>query len=454
MPQHTVIQQVTKMAELIIKDNTLNDKTEFADISHLAGKITDKTLEQLEKEGVFVFPELKEAEDITKDQVILQSVNECYRSGNVMGFLGYGQERLIIGSRFSPKQKDNDFFLQYLVDRVLSLPNLLELYSVANQDSLEFDLLWFVFPYYLKKAMRKGLYKTYIQKQYNDGNIKGAIDIARHIRKNTPFIGNISYNQREFSYDNYLMQLIRHTLEFIKKKPVGNKLLQRIKDEVALVVDTTKNYEFFDRRKVIAENIKKPLRHAYYGEYRALQRLCIMILQHQKHQIGSGALQIHGILFDGAWLWEEYINLLIGCDFYHPMNKSHTDGQMLFTSGAYKTGPIYPDFISRDADNRIIADAKYKPADNIRSSDYEQLLAYMFRFDSKKGYYLYPKSDIVDNIELKLNRGSTYEKNVCARDDIKIIKCGLTIPNNANDYEDFKNKIKKSEEAFIARVLS
>ena len=124
------------------------------------------------------------------------------------------------------------------------------------------------------------------------------------------------------------------------------------------------------------------------------------------------------------------------------MNKSHTDGQMLFTSGAYRIGPIYPDFISRDADNRIIADAKYKPADNIRSSDYEQLLAYMFRFDSKKGYYLYPKSDIVDNIELKLNRGSTYEKNVCARDDIKIIKCGLTIPNNANDYEDFKNKIR------------
>lgn len=437
------------MTELKIKDNVLISKKNFSEVSHVTEKIADKTLEQLEKEGIFVFPELiKDAEDINKDQVILQSVNDCYRSSNVMGFLGYGKERLVIESRFSIGKCD--YFFRYLLDCVLPLPNILELNTDANQDNLMFNLLLFLFPYYLKEAMRKGVFKTYIRYQYNDGNVKGSIDIARHVRKNTPFTGNVAYNQREFSYDNYLMELIRHTIEFIKKKPHGTNLLKKAKDEVASVVGTTNGYEYYDRRKMIVENMKSPIRHAYYREYRALQHLCIMILHHEKHQMGSGIRQIHGILFDGAWLWEEYVNLLIGSGFYHPMNKSGQGAQKLF---AGNIGLIYPDFISHQADNRIIADAKYKPNDNIKSSDYQQLLAYMFRFDAKKGFYLYPHNQGANNIALRMNSGSTYENNVFPRDDTMIFKCGLTIPINVIDYEDFKVKIKKSEEIFKTRVL-
>ena len=36
--------------------------------------------------------------------------------------------------------------------------------------------------------------------------------IAQHIKMNTPFIGKIAYSQREFSFDNHLMQLVRHTM--------------------------------------------------------------------------------------------------------------------------------------------------------------------------------------------------------------------------------------------------
>ena len=111
------------MKLLKIKDNTQSKKDTFADIGNLTGKIADKTLEQLEREGVFVFPEfVAEAEDITKDQMILQSVNDTYRAGNVMGFLGYGNERLIIESRFSGEH--GDYFFQYLLKRVLDFPNI------------------------------------------------------------------------------------------------------------------------------------------------------------------------------------------------------------------------------------------------------------------------------------------------------------------------------------------
>ena len=69
------------MTELIIKDNSLTSKKGFNEISNITERIADKTLKQLNKEGVFVFPELiKDAEDISKDQIILESINDYYRS--------------------------------------------------------------------------------------------------------------------------------------------------------------------------------------------------------------------------------------------------------------------------------------------------------------------------------------------------------------------------------------
>lgn len=432
------------MKLLKIKDNSGLKKDAFSDIGVLTGKIADKTLEQLEREGVFMFPEIvKDAEDITADQMILQGINDTYRSGNVMGFLGCGNERLIIESRFC--REGDDYFFQYLLDQVLDFPNIVDLESDANQDNRLFNFLLFLFPYYLKTAMRKGLFKKYIHHRYNDGNVKGTIDISRHIKKNTPFTGNVAYSQREFSYDNSLMKLVRHTVEFIKGKPYGNKLLIKVKDEVKLVINATPGYEAYDRQKIVDENKKNTVRHAYFREYLALQRLCLLILRHQRHQIGYGSRQIYGILFDGAWLWEEYVCLLIGDAFYHPMNKGGKGAQRLFGGNI---GLIYPDFISRNNELRIIADAKYKPIDNIGSRDYLQVLAYMFRFDAKTGYYLYPEAEGADDLKLWMNRGSTYEENVTPRDDISVTKHGLKIPVDAADYDDFVAKMRTCEQEF------
>lgn len=432
------------MKQFRIRDNSQIRKEDFSEVASIARKVADKTLEQLEREGVFVFPEIiKDAEDITRDQMILQSVNDSYHSGNVMGFLGCGNERLIIQSRFC--SDDNDFFFQYLLDRVLDFPNIVDFETDADQDNRLFNFLLFLFPYYLKRASRKGAFKMYLRNLYNDGNIKGAIDVARHITQNTPFTGNVAYSQREYSYDNYLMELVRHTIEFIKIKPYGNNLLIKVKDEVKLVVDATPEYEHYDKRKIIAANKQTTVSHAYYREYRALQHLCLLILQYQKHQIGSGARQIYGILFDGAWLWEEYINTLIDDLFYHPMNKGGKGAQRLF---AANIGLIYPDFISRSSVMCIIADAKYKPIDNIGNRDYLQILAYMFRFDAKKGFYFYPESENAEDLQLWMNKGSTYEENVEQRNDICVTKHGLKIPNHADNYIDFVAIMNTNENEF------
>ena len=120
--------------------------------------------------------------------------------------------------------------------------------------------------------------------------------------------------------------------------------------------------------------------------------------------------------------------------------------QRLFDS---KHGLIYPDFIGRDGKNRIIADAKYKPVNNISGKDYLQILAYMFRFNAKRGYFLYPE---VADLLFHLNQGITYENNVFPRNDISVVKCGLQIPDGAKDYADFVARMEENETAFRDKI--
>ena len=102
----------------------------------------------------------------------------------------------------------------------------------------------------------------------------------------------------------------------------------------------------------------------------------------------------------------------------------------------------------------MIADAKYKPINNIGSRDYLQVLAYMFRFDAKVGYYLYPEAENYKDLILRLNQGSTYEKNVMPRDDVSVIKHGLKIPIDVQNYADFIARMKECERDFTSVFLS
>lgn len=433
-----------QMTLLRIEDNCQHEKDKFSGITVLTQAIENKSLLQLEQEGVFLFPEsIQESDDLTSEQIPLQRVGNSYRTSNVLGFLGYGNERLIICTRFSNDK--NDFFLQYLLSKVIGLPNLLNWQTSSNQDRSFFNFLVFLFPHYLKKAMRKGGFKQYVSHKYNNANPKGVIDIARHINENTPFLGKVAYRQREFSYDNDLMKLIRHTIEFIKRKSYGNNLLFEVKDEVQAVTEMTAGYQSSDLAKIIEKNRKSLIRHAYFQEYLLLQRLCLMILLNDRHQYGGGYQQMYGILFDGAWLWEEYIHLLVDEHFYHPMNKSNKGTEYLFPG----CGDIYPDFIGKHQNPRIIADAKYKPIDNIHGKDYLQLLAYMFRFNCKHGFYFYPEKEGHTVTDYYLNQGCRIENNVEPRSDVHVTKLGFRVPQGVNSYDEFSREIKETEDKFV-----
>ena len=415
-----------------------------AEYPKLSQVLLDRTLDNLcKEENIFIFPnDLKNSPDLEKDQKIFETVNQKIKTGNVIGFLGCGQERLTISSRFS--DESNDHFLHYLLHKVLHI-NLTSLDVALSREDKLYQLLMYFFPKYLQAAIRKGLYKEYHRFSHNDSNVKGVIDVRNHLKKNLPFTGNIAYTTREFTYDNPLMQLVRHTIEYIKnKKSIGQGVLDNLltsRENVAEIVRVTPFYKLADRAKIIRGNQSKPIRHAYFYEYRKLQELCLMILNQEKHGLGYQDQKIHGILFDVAWLWEEYVYTLLPKGFIHPRNKDKTDGISVFSDGNRK---VYPDFYDRE--RKIVLDAKYKKLEDtekgINREDLFQLISYSYILKAEKAGLVFPSKDkVVDNEIGKLAGYGALLK-----------KWSIQIPQESSSYSEFCEMMENSEEIFKSNI--
>ena len=407
---------------------------------NLSQALLDRTLDSLSREDrIFIFPnDLMNSPDLDKDQKIFETVNQKIKTGNVIGFLGCGQERLTISSRFS--DESNDHFLHYLLQKVLNI-NLTSLDVGLSPEDKLYQLLVYLFPKYLHAALRKGLYKEYQRFSHNDSHVKGVLDVGNHLKKNLPFTGNIAYTTREFTYDNPLMQLIRHTIEYIKIQKSFGALLDSNRENVSEIVRVTPSYKLADRAKIIRMNKIKPIRHAYFREYRKLQELCLMILSREKHGLRPQAQRVHGILFDVSWLWEEYVHSLLPKGFIHPRNKDKTDGISVFSVGKRK---VYPDFYDRE--RKIVLDAKYKKLEftekGINREDLFQLISYSYILKAEKAGLIFHSME--QSVNSEIGKVAGY--------GAQLKKWSIQIPQNASSYSAFCKMMENSAENFKAII--
>lgn len=414
------------------------DNLNIADLSVIA----NRNLLDLQKENpdLLVFPHSfgKYRDDIEKPHIFSLD-DENLTTYNLMGFIGRNSTQLTISSRFA-KDDNNDYFLHYMLQKVFSI-NLLKFDQTPNKENI-WDFLLYLFPYYLKKAYSQGIYKAYKKEEYNDTNVKGAIDVKRQILRNIPFTGKIAYTTREHSYNNTLTQLIRHTIEHIKTHPFGSGVLtndSEVRDIVSkFIFVTDKTYNSNSRQKIITTNLR-PVTHPYFTEYSALQKICLKILRHEKITFGNNKDKVYGLLFDGAWLWEEYLNTILKENFIHPENKTGKYRHLLFDNFQ----SIYPDFISKEVP-KSVGDAKYIPLDKQQSysensekatSIYYKTIAYMYRFSSNYGFLIFPKKDksFLETYRIKETEG-------------KLKKIGLAIPQTTETFKEYMKAMNVNEQ--------
>ena len=412
--------------------------------------IADKTVAQLcrENENLLIFPySIESSDDRIGESSVMSILNtddsEKVRitTGNVMGFIGVENLQIKIKSRFDVGR--DDFLLHYMLQKVLSF-NLFDL-SHNNEQEDVFDFIMFMFPYFLKAAMRQGVYREYQNFKHNDANLKGSIDIGRHIARNVPFVGNIAYSTREYSHDNNMTELIRHTIEFMKTKRYGLSVLnvdRETIDNVKIIVEHTPLYNKNERNSIISKNLRVKA-HPYYTEYRPLQTLCLQILRMEEVKYGESDDEICGILFDGAWLWEEYVNTILrDIGFIHPENKLHKGGIYLFDD---HSGVRYPDFYKDD----MVLDAKYKRLGSyekvsmVDRDDVHQVMAYMTTLHVDRGGFIAPLEKKQVKIPTSHLKGRSATLSIF----------GIEISTTASLYAEFCEKMKGMEAAFVKSLL-
>ncbi|TXJ20691.1 restriction endonuclease [Brachyspira aalborgi] len=418
-------------------------------------KISHRTIKNIiENDNLLIFPsDLNKSKDIDKSKTIFNIYNDKILTNNLMGFIGYNDTQIKITSRFA--SNENDYFLHYMLQKVLCL-NIFDLQHSTNKDD-SFDFLIYMFLDLFQKAIRQGIFKSYQKRKYNDANVRGVIDINRHIKNNIPFNGKIAYNTREYSYDNNITQLIRHTIEYINTKSRGIlNINEDIKSGVFQIIEATKRYDKNKRQSIINKNLKK-LNHPYFYEYEPLRKICIQILRHEELKYGREENKIYGILFDGAYLWEEYIwTILKDLNFKHPENKTGKGGINLLE----KDWEVFPDFYKINNEKNIVLDTKYKRLENkdIDRNDKHQIISYVYTLGAKIGGFVYPsenKEFSFDNIGI-LNR--EYNKNILEDYSPSIFKYAFLIPNKKSNKEnfeninDFKKEIEKSENDFKEKI--
>ena len=447
--------------KISLSDLTSDEKIR---VRKILDSINNIPLKELEEKGLIIFPfKFLERDLIDKSKIVcsiqkLESENPVIKTTNVMGYFSFDNfVQIEITSRFDNDERQ--FFLHYMLQKVCELSPTIELVH-ANENPF-YEFLVYLFPYYLKRAIAKGPFRTYITREYNDSSVRGQIDFSRHIKNNIPFNGKAAYRMREYSKDNFLTQLIRHTIEFILENKNLKDILSHDKDvreAVGIIRFCTENYNKSSRELIINKNLKS-ISHPYYTEYESLRKLCIMILTHNKMNYGyTSQNHFNGILFDGSALWEEYLNLVFKGKMLeekksyileHPNNRTGQGRQYLFESEEGKNiFEIYPDFLIKDLNQNVctIIDAKYKNLSegNVSSEDNKQLLAYLFRFKCNRGLLVYPEKESAG----QFNSSRKYLKD--HEEKISFETYGLKISDYSYEKEDktaYKNFCERMRES-------
>ena len=426
-----------------ITPDELDDLRVIADV-----EISNISLEDYP--NLLVFPDSFRSYDRDFGNKIICSIADEGRklcTNSMVGFIGRNNTHLSIHSRFADNCKE-DFFLHYMLQRVAKI-NLFNLQHTMDEDSV-FDFLLYLFPLYLKNAISQGVYRQYITHKYNDANVRGVIDVSRHIKYNEPFNGSVAYTTREYSYDNHITQLIRHTIEFISKNG-GDDILnidEDTKQAVAQIIGATPSYINNELQSVINKNLT-PIAHPYYNEYAPLQRLCLQILRHEELKYGQEEDEVYGVLIDAAWLWEEYLAIVLEGRYNHYLKER---GKRFYLFENFQQ--IIPDYLS--IDKKIVADAKYIPlnreswyGEEKATSIYYKTITYMYRFCSNQGFLFYPYPDEdVKPTPLKI------KTEIAGVNGGTITKLGLRIPSNCDGYPSFCASMGKYEQDFIKQCDS
>jgi 5-methylcytosine-specific restriction endonuclease McrBC regulatory subunit McrC len=413
----------------------------------------------------------RETSDFNKDEAAentpvyrLTKQDKSITTGNAMGIVqlhsGTCSLRLQIRSRFD--QGAGQPFLLYLLSKVFGGVFLDS--QIPSDDKAIWDiLLALMFRQKFLEACAAGMFRQYRLERHNDMRYRGTFDMTRHLNTNIPFTGRIAYTTRSMDFDNPLNHLIRFALTKISKN--WQWMITPDNDTYSYYQEIMQNTPSWNPNGlyscIMNNQNRKPVRHPLYAQYYEPLRLLSLAILHEDGASPYDAQEndAQGFLFDGSWLWEEYIAALFNEKCKELGIHHQTTTERLFTKDDTKVGQgIKPDFIRKISGTKcasFIGDTKYKHFERKTGgearNDYYQIITYMYRYSCKKGVLIFPYDGGDDKKEKFLDG---YKREI-DDDDTKrsyVIELGVEIPKDKPDFELFQKAMDDSENRFIENI--
>lgn len=251
------------------------------------------------------------------------------------------------------------------------------------------DVLIFLFLTELEKQIRRGIYKTYQKHMQNLNSIKGTVNYAENLRRNTLLKNKFVCNYSKFTEDNLLNQIIKFTLFYLSKVT----LAQRNK---TLIKRLSINFDSVSEKKINENDIDRIVFHRNNLRFEETLKFCRLFLKGLSLELKSGDLEIDFMLFDMNQLFERYI--------YKMFKKAFKNGKVLYqnkknymlseNNGNKSKIQLKPDLILSYQNKSIVLDTKWKNISGFANEkDVYQMNAYLDCIPQiDEGILLYPKS--------------------------------------------------------------
>lgn len=420
-------------------------------IYELLARFSRKTPADFEKQGIELFPASHALTNEPESDgsgslpvfVLHGDSFETARleTGNCMGVVKLKDEsrgveiQLSIGSRFD--SSDRQYFLTHLLGKVFggAFVDLVD----SGPDSYWKLLLAILFRSRLLEASRIGVFRQYRQVPHHDLRFRGKLDMAAFIRRDIPFIGRLSYVTHDITLDNPLNHLVRHACSRLAGE--WSSFIFSDKSLTDFYRELERETPTWEKRNPLAcmARNQRPVKHPYFhSTYEPLRKLALRILRSEGITPYSETDEVEGILFDGAWLWEEYLwNLLAPFGFVHPANKARRGAWRVLNES------FYPDFfLLKEGCPRIVLDAKYKSERNDQR-DILQVSGYMHMLEAQIGGLIKP---------IQESSRAEFKWSLVPEHRSSWHVLGLDIPRESANCREFLRSIERAEQRLIEQI--
>ena len=250
------------------------------------------------------------------------------------------------------------------------------------------SLLHLYFELFLNEVellVQRGLIKKY-RKEHNQAKaLKGPIQFAQHISKNTIRKERFFINKSLYDKDHLIHQILNEAIKVVQCFTSESIVLDKLNRVKALFPEIS-------NLKVTSTHFKKiPLSRKHIPYEKALL-IAELILMNYRPDIKSGTKDLIAIMFDMNKLWEEYILQSLKKEKNHCFIVRGQKQRVFWNNSKV----IKPDIVLQSKKNNetYIIDTKWKLVTDNKpeDDDLKQMYAYNHRWDCTHSMLLYPST--------------------------------------------------------------